>query len=168
MVVGVTMKDVSAANLKQMEKELESEAIMVEKDMMLSMYEELEKVLGTVNALLYNIIKKSTKRYAQRFIDEGILNKDTSLDAAFKIMKEYGYAKKLEVVENKDNEMTIRGEGLFFGSNLKNKKRPVDAAIAGFLAGWLETAWGKRVDVKETKCQAKGDPYCEFKVIVRG
>ena len=167
MVEGISIESISASNLEHIEEELRDKAIMVEKGMILAMYEELEKVLATVNALLYNVVKKTTKKYAKKFMESGFLTKDTALDAAFKILKDYGYAQEMKIVENKDKEMTIRGTGLFFGSNLKGKNKPVDSPIAGFLAGWLETAWGRRVDVKEVKCQAKGDPYCEFKVMIR-
>ncbi len=34
--------------------------------------------------------------------------------------------------------------------------------IRGLIAGFMSSLFGVRVDVEETKCIAKGDPYCEF------
>ena len=166
MVSGIEAQQVSTQKLEEMEHELEQEGIMVEKDMLVSLYNELEKLIATVDGVIYNVIKKATKNYAKRFMEEGLLDKNTAVDAMIKILKHYGYAKEMEVVEDKDNEMRIRGKGLLFGSALKGKGKAVDSAIAGFMAGWLESAWNRRVNVKEVACEAKGDPYCEFVIKV--
>ncbi len=169
MVEGVTERAVTNAELTQMEKTLEKEGILVEKDMLVKMYEALEKAIGMVGPLIYNVVKKSAKEHAKELMDQGVLVKDNALDAVLKIIKHYGYAKELEVVQETDNEVRIRGKGLLFGEAFKGKKKnPVDSAIAGFIAGWLEVAWGKRVEAKEVACEAKGDPYCEFVIKVMG
>ena len=40
--------------------------------------------------------------------------------------------------------------------------------IRGLIAGIIEESLGKSVEVRETKCIAKGDPYCEFVVVNSG
>lgn len=166
MVSGIQAHAISQQNLEQIEHELEEGGIMVEKDMLVALYNELERLIATVDGVIYNVIKKATKNHVKKMLEEGILDKDTAVDAMIKVIKHYGYAKEMEVVEDKDNEMRIRGKGLLFGSALKGKGKPVDSAIAGFMAGWLETAWNRKVHVKEVACEAKGDPYCEFVVKV--
>ncbi len=39
---------------------------------------------------------------------------------------------------------------------------PSSQLFRGVLAGFLSELWGKKVDVKEVKCVAAGDPHCEF------
>ncbi len=166
MVHDIEAHEISAQKLEKVEHELEKGGIMVEKDMLVALYNEFEKLIATVDGVLYNVLKKAAKDYARRFVEEGLLDKDTAVDAMIKIIKHYGYAKEMEVVEDEKNEMRIRGKGLLFGSALKGKNKPVDSALAGFMAGWLESAWNRKVHVKEVACEAKGDPYCEFLVKV--
>ena len=42
------------------------------------------------------------------------------------------------------------------------KDRPNSHLMRGIIAGLLEVLTGKKVKVKEVKCVAKGDDYCEF------
>jgi len=46
----------------------------------------------------------------------------------------------------------------------RRSKKPVSQLVRGALAGVLEEAYGRRFDVVEVKCLAKGDEYCEFVV----
>ncbi|NPA85347.1 MAG: hypothetical protein GXO07_05015 [Crenarchaeota archaeon] len=155
--------NISITDLKRIEKELEKGIIMADRKMVVALYEGLEKVIGTANAFIYNIIKKVAKERAKELRREGILKAEEALDAALKMLKDYGYAEELQVVREGE-KLLVRGRGLLFGSSLKGKRKPVDSAVAGFLAGWLEGSWERRVDVKELRCEAKGDPHCEFEV----
>ena len=44
------------------------------------------------------------------------------------------------------------------------QKQGVDDYLLGLLAGGTFAVSGKKVQGKEIKCMAKGDPYCEFRV----
>jgi len=44
----------------------------------------------------------------------------------------------------------------------KGSKKAYSHFYRGVIAGWFHKFFGKPVDVKETKCIAKGDAYCEF------
>jgi len=46
---------------------------------------------------------------------------------------------------------------------VRNEK-PNSQVFRGMLAGFLSKLWGKEVEVREIKCLALGDPYCEFEV----
>lgn len=50
----------------------------------------------------------------------------------------------------------------------KRKDGPVCDFCRGILAGWLQAYYGKKaVDSKETRCEAVGDPYCEFEILFK-
>jgi len=44
----------------------------------------------------------------------------------------------------------------------KGSEKPYSHFYRGVIAGWFHKFFGKSVEVKETKCIAKGDAYCEF------
>ena len=44
--------------------------------------------------------------------------------------------------------------------------KPSSQLFRGVLAGFLSRLWRTRVYVKETRCVAKGDPYCEFEATI--
>lgn len=45
---------------------------------------------------------------------------------------------------------------------------PVCHFCRGVLVGWLQAYYGKKaVDSKETRCEAVGDPYCEFEILFK-
>ena len=48
---------------------------------------------------------------------------------------------------------------LFKGSN-----KPQSHLVRGMMAGWFSGFFNKEVTAIETKCIAKGDPYCQFKI----
>lgn len=45
---------------------------------------------------------------------------------------------------------------------------PIDYYLLGITRKVYESYFGKEVEVKETKCIACGDPYCEFQIIPLG
>ena len=61
------------------------------------------------------------------------------------------------------NAASIKIYDSFECENVKSDK-PVSHFLRGILGGILFTIFRKEVTVYETKCIAKGDPYCEFEV----
>ncbi|RLE87764.1 MAG: hypothetical protein DRJ49_06005 [Thermoprotei archaeon] len=45
--------------------------------------------------------------------------------------------------------------------------KPNSQLFRGILAGCISKLWDEEVEVKETKCIAMGDPYCEFEVEIK-
>ena len=45
--------------------------------------------------------------------------------------------------------------------------KPNSQLFRGILAGCISELWGEEVEVRETKCIAMGDPYCEFEVEIK-
>ena len=72
-----------------------------------------------------------------------------------------------EIVEwdEKAPRLVVRMRDLFTCKSFAGKKeRPMGHFMRGVLAGMVEELTGVRVKVKETRCVAMGDPYCEFVV----
>jgi len=60
------------------------------------------------------------------------------------------------------DKAVIRVYNSFECEVFKNLGRTASHFIRGIIAGWLSAFWEKDVEINETKCIAKGDPYCEF------
>jgi bacteriochlorophyll 4-vinyl reductase len=60
----------------------------------------------------------------------------------------------------------VRIEKNWFAEAFKGE---VDYPVCTYLEGYFETLfseiYGQKVKVEETLCSAKGDPYCEFRII---
>ncbi len=55
----------------------------------------------------------------------------------------------------------LRIRNLFECAGVKSEE-PRSHLFRGFLAGFFSKVWNRQVSVVETRCIAKGDPYCEF------
>jgi predicted hydrocarbon binding protein len=71
-----------------------------------------------------------------------------------KIQVEVDFAKK-EALVTIENSVLARGI---------ETKEPVCYSIRGFIAGVSDVMFHTSTECLETKCLAKGDPYCEFRV----
>lgn len=87
---------------------------------------------------------------------------------------------KLEIIKNKNEEKAVihsknpfighfysksDDKGSFFRKEDEGRFKTdeaVDIYIRGILKGVVESVWEKEVEIKETKCIALGDRYCEF------
>ena len=64
-----------------------------------------------------------------------------------------------------DDKIIIRLERLWECEIQKGLvDKPASHLFRGILAGFFEKLLGKKVAVKETKCIALGDPYCQFEI----
>ncbi len=61
-------------------------------------------------------------------------------------------------------EAIIRIYGCFECELYKRSKKPSSHLVRGMIAGWFSQFFKSEVSVIESKCIAKGDPYCEFLV----
>lgn len=72
---------------------------------------------------------------------------------------------QIEIVDYDETNLRaiVRITNTPVGSAMANKvSKPVDHVFRGFMAGAASGAYQKDIDYIETKCVAKGDPYCEF------
>ncbi len=152
--------------MEALQKEIENESVLIAKVVIAELYQGFDRVMTLAGGLLYNVGKRAGKALYKHVKQKGLLEGIDPLEALLFTVVKSGYAKKMEVVERSDKRIVIRAEGMLIGSSVK-KKKPVDTPVAGFIAGWLEEALGRKVDAKETKCVAKGDPYCEIEVKIK-
>ncbi len=154
---------------EELQKILERESILVAKDVIADLYKGFERVMRFAGGLLYNVAKKAGRSMAKNVISKGLISPEIALEALLYTIEKSGYAERIEVIERNEDVIIIRAWGTLLGAKLaeEKKKRGVDAPIVGFMAGWLEESWGRKVDGRETKCIAKGDPFCEFELRVR-
>lgn len=143
-------------------------AILIDKDLIVDLYTGFEKLLRFVGGLLYTASKKAGSMTAQRLIEKGFLSEGNAVDLLLWTFTASGYADKvvIEKVELgwRDTKLHLAVYNTLLGSRLRDKKKPVDQPLAGFLAGWLEKVYGVRVDGKETKCMSQGYDHCEFEI----
>ncbi len=67
--------------------------------------------------------------------------------------------------EEADDKIIIRLERLWECEIQKSiVDKPASNFVRGLLAGFFKKLLGKEVVVKETKCIALGDPYCQFEI----
>ncbi len=147
-----------------------AESVLIRKDVLVDLYKGFEKLLKFVGGLLYTSAKDAGKLMAQRLVEQGIMNKDNVIDLMFDSFVVAGYADELEVskVEVKGDKTVIEvtGKGMLLGSRMKSKNY-VDQPLAGYMAGWLESFYGAKVNAREVACQARGDPACVIRIEIR-
>lgn len=125
------------------------------------------KLLGfkTVSEQVYNLYKSSGQTELKAFIKAMNIQLTTSSPRNILDM----FAGYLSAVGSGITEMTeFTNEKIIF--NVKHSlcsmngkpDMPMGQYLAGTLAGALELVLGKKVHCDETKCEAKGDDYCEF------
>jgi predicted hydrocarbon binding protein len=124
--------------------------------------------LRFVGGLLYTASKKAGAMTAERLVEKGLLSEGNALELLLWTFVASGYASKVVVerVETgrRDTKLYLAVYDTLLGSRLRDRKRPVDQPLAGFLAGWLEKIYGVKVDGKEVKCASQGHDHCEFEI----
>ena len=98
-----------------------------------------------------------------RRIGEENIEKLTKIAEAFFQQLGYGILRFGEV-NLEEKTATLRIENLFECELFKDSGRCESHLVRGIIAGWFSRLFKGDVEVKEVKCIAKGDPYCEFKV----
>jgi len=143
-------------------------AILIDKDLIVDLYTGFEKLLRFVGGLLYTASKKAGSMTAERLMGEGYLSEENAVELLLWTFVASGYADRVVVerveVGRRDTKLYLAVHEALLGSRLRDRKRPVDQPLAGFLAGWLEKVYGVRVDGKEVKCAAQGHDHCMFEI----
>lgn len=122
-----------------------------------------ERILGSASmALWYEAGKHAGCAFSEGLVRLGVEFEElpAALEEFFtkggwgKIQVEVDFTKKEALVTIK-NSATARGV---------EAKEPVCHSIRGFIAGVSDVMLHCSTECLETKCIAKGDPYCEFRV----
>lgn len=93
-------------------------------------------------------------------------NKSDIVRLVEELFRMFGYG-ILEMKTLKDDQAVARVYDSFECKVFKGAKQPHGAIVRGLVAGWIAGYWNAKYDdiyVKETKCIAKGDPYCEYHI----
>ncbi len=149
---------------------VKNESIMIAKDVIVDLYTAFEKFLKFAGPVLYNAAKKAGRHMAKVLMERGVVDDQNAVEALLESIVDAGYASEARVLGEKDAKkekiIEVAMKGTLLGSKLQRKK-PVDLPIAGFMAGWLETVYGKHVDVKEVACMATGSNECIFQIHIK-
>ena len=113
--------------------------------------------------LIYKAMKKSAITYLNVLKKGFSMSKVDMIKWAANSVTLAGWGKvAVTSVDGQVGKAVIRVTGSTVGAGLGKDNESTDILLAGFFAGGESAVFGKNVDVKEVKCTAKGDPYCEF------
>ena len=139
--------------------------VMLDVDNVGAMFNWLDKTFGSGgHAILFDMGKAAGREYAKKLRESyGLKGRD--LIEAFLTLHIatgwFGY----EIVECDEENLKfmIRLYGNFECTPFIGKRdRPMSHLVRGGLAGVFKEAYGRDFRVREVKCIAKGDEYCEF------
>lgn len=148
------------------EKTVCENSVLIDREGLSSLYTSVLKVAGFgLGGILYAAGKKAGNRGATLLQDQlNIEGKD--LVEAMVYAFEAGHWGKMEIEECNENECMVKVTENALVKDLEKKKKPVCHPLAGYIAGFIETALGKKVQAKEEECMGKGGPSCIFHVKV--
>ncbi|MDY6930886.1 MAG: 4-vinyl reductase [Halobacteriota archaeon] len=125
-----------------------------------------ESIIGSLSKTIdYNIGKRIGKMVAEECLKLHVAN---PIITSFEIIEYSGWGKInidfdngiIRIYNSLISKYYIRHEG--------TSEDAVDDIIRGIIASIFEEIEGKECKVRETKCIAQGDEYCEFEVIFSG
>jgi hypothetical protein len=144
---------------------LNQPVMIVPVETFVTMTKTLRADLGRTKA--DEIIYKATKLAAIKYLN--VLKKSFSMSKVDMIkwaansLTLAGWGKITIIgVDGEKNRADIRVYDSSVAKGLGKDPEPTDIFLAGYFAGGETAVFGKDVDVKEIKCIAKGDQYCEF------
>ena len=142
-------------------------AIVLRKPVFEALIKGFRKKFGTVSEAFlyyigYEIGREALKSHCQILLSRNLEELVRVSEALFKAV---GWG-KLKILEYSDNDcFAIAIVEDSFECELAGKtNKPYSQLIRGALAGWFSEMVGKKCSAEETKCIAKGDPYCEFHI----
>ncbi len=116
--------------------------------------------------IIYETAKRVSYNYNSEFIKKrGFKSARDILEWQVKIVTLGGWGKwTIKLFEPEKEHIILQIDNSPFPSVYGNSKFGVDIFAAGLVAGGLSASFGKDIETLETKCAAKGDPYCEIEV----
>lgn len=115
--------------------------------------------------LYYAYFHGALKTYKNFYVKIGA-KKENIVRLTEELFRMFGYG-ILEIVSLKEKEAIARVYDSFECSIFQGVNQSRGAIVRGLIAGWIAGYWNAKYDdifVKETKCIAKGDPYCEYRI----
>jgi len=142
-------------------------AVLFREPLYKALIKETVKQLGSGGfALLYHIGLFMGKSVYEDYVNM-IGREDPEL--LLEVSKAFYKMTGLGVIEHiyvdlEKKEALIRVYDSFECSLYKGEKKPVSSLVRGIFAGWFGKLFKADMEVKEVKCIAVGDDYCEFLV----
>ena len=131
------------------------------------MVEEVNKVLGTSSSLVWYTAGKGAGRSMAKVFQTHLKEKESPAAVFDKIARSYtrwGWGRiERTLLREKTGEFIIRIYDNAFARG-QHSQTPSCYFLKGYIEGLIETLTGKHATSEETKCMAKGDPYCEFQI----
>ena len=115
---------------------------------------------------IYKATKEGSKEYNQNFIKkEGFKDKRQIINWQTRIVSMSGWGKiEIAKIDFEKNEYVAHFKEIPFAKTYGKTNYPVDFLVSGFIAGGFSASFNADLECIETKCIAKGDPYCEYVV----
>ncbi len=110
----------------------------------------------------YNLGANTFLRWYKELADK---SSENLLKMAKTLFQQVGYGIiVIESVNTERAEAIIRIYDNFECELFRGSDKPESHLVRGMIAGWFSQFFNKNVIAIETKCIAKGDPYCEFQI----
>jgi predicted hydrocarbon binding protein len=113
---------------------------------------------------IYQATKDGSVEYNKNFIKkEGFKDKRQIINWQIRIVSMSGWGQiEIAKIDFKTDEYVAHFKASPFAKTYGKTTYPIDFLVCGFIAGGFSASLGKELECIETKCIAKGDPYCEF------
>jgi hypothetical protein len=128
-----------------------------------AMIEGTKKIMGSATEpIWWEIAKHAGTDFARELLKTGTDPEEvpTMLEIFF---TQGGWGMIKSKIDLTKKEAVIRIENCATARKSKSNK-PICYFVSGFISGVADAILNEVTDCSETKCMAKGDPFCEFKV----
>ncbi len=129
-----------------------------------------EKYGDTLNAILYHIGFEAGQNAYKHLSRKYDTSDRDILELASEFAKVLGYG-VFDVERLSSSEAIVKVYGSFECELFGNSGKPEGHLVRGMIAGSVAAIWNVEMDeveARETRCIAKGDPYCEFHIRKKG
>lgn len=148
------------------------ESIILQKSIMADIQKEFEKIIGPAyKTIIYKATKESVKRFFSGYFKiifktiGKLAGKRSIWEKIIETMPKVGWGYvEIKEFDEKNFKIILTLKNSCIATNYKKSKTSVCHIIAGMGAGLSTMIFNKDMNCKETKCIAKGDAYCEFKI----
>ncbi len=141
-----------------------SDWLLIGGDSLRNLARETEQVLGEgARIIMYVAGKRSGEQFSRALLKKGIKNEALKF-ALETFLTNGGWGKVSAQVNFQKQEATVKIRNSIIARETK-AKRVVCHFINGYIAGvFCMMLDSEKIDSEETKCTAKGDSFCEFRV----
>lgn len=149
---------------EKMREFLEHHGVVVPRSALAEAYAQVLRLSGIgLTGLISSAVERSAAKVAQEYINLYGEPAPTDLpDIVAAFLKE-GHWGNFDVVFRDETGFTLQAASTLF-SEATTAKKPVCHPIVSSIQGFVKAITGKKVQVKEVTCRAKGDDSCTFEV----